>query len=123
MNDKTAQKLLEKVVKDYDKISDEFDLTREKDWEEFKEFLPFINNDTKLIDLGCGNGRFYNFIKDHKKIAYIGIDNNETLLKKAKNKFKEAKFTKGDLLKIPLRQRSRHNSCNRISSPHPFKKT
>lgn len=109
MNKETAKQLLRKVKEDYDKIADEFDKTRQHDWKEFELFLEYIKNRQKIADLGCGNGRFYNFIKNHKKINYIGIDNNEKLLRKCQIKYKNeklAKFIDGDLLKIPLKKSS-----------------
>ena len=111
MNKKTAKKLLKKVVEDYNSISNDFDRTRKSDWKEFELFLPYIKNNEKIADLGCGNGRFYSFIKKHKKVKYIGIDNSENLLKAAAENTKEHNdsqsekplFIKGDLLELPLK--------------------
>lgn len=109
MNKETAKQLLRKVKEDYYKIADKFDQTRQHDWKEFDLFLKYIKNGRKIADLGCGNGRFYNFIKKHRKIEYTGIDNNEKLLEKAQIRYKKdqsAKFIKGDLLKISLKKSS-----------------
>lgn len=102
MNEKTAKFLLKKVIKDYSNISDSFDKTRKHSWKEFETFLKYIKTGQRIVDLGCGNGRFYEFINKHKKIKYIGIDNATPLLKKAKKSFPEITFIKGDLLKIPI---------------------
>ena len=112
MNNKTAKQILKKVIKDYTKIAEEFDETRKKDCDEFDLFIKYIENGQKIADLGCGNGRFYKFIKKHRKIHYIGIDNNEKLLEHATKSRSEpslseanttsAKFIQGDILKIPL---------------------
>lgn len=101
MNEKTAQKILKKVAKDFNTISDEFDKTRKSDWKEFNSFLPYIKNGDFLVDVGCGNGRFYNFIKNHKKIKYLGIDNSKKLLDHASH-YEGAKFVKANMLKLPL---------------------
>jgi ubiquinone/menaquinone biosynthesis C-methylase UbiE len=106
MNEETAQKLLKKVLEDYNNISEDFDKTRKNSWEEFETFIPYIKPNQKLADLGCGNGRFYKFIKKHCQISYTGIDNNSPLLQKAQESYPEAKFIKGDLLKIPLKNDS-----------------
>lgn len=109
MNEKTAKQLLKKVREDYTKIADEFDQTRQHNWKEFEIFTKYIKDGQIIADLGCGNGRFYNFVKDQKKVKYIGIDNNKSLLKKARLKYendKLAKFIDGDLLKIPLKKSS-----------------
>lgn len=109
MNEKTAKQLLKKVREDYTKIADEFDQTRQHNWKEFEIFTKYIKDGQIIADLGCGNGRFYSFIKDQKKVKYIGIDNNKNLLKKARLKYendKLAKFIDGDLLKVPLKKSS-----------------
>ena len=63
MNKETAKKILKKVAKDYEAISEEFDKSRKTKWEEFELFTPYIKDGDFLVDLGCGNGRFYDFIK------------------------------------------------------------
>ncbi|MFH1284373.1 MAG: class I SAM-dependent methyltransferase [Candidatus Peregrinibacteria bacterium] len=102
MNEKTANELLKKVAEDYKKLSDEFDTTRKYDWKEFEFFLPYIKNNDFLVDLGCGNGRFFQFIHKHKKIKYLGIDNNPPFIKKAQKTYKNATFIEGDMLNIPV---------------------
>ena len=126
MKDSTARELLEKVKDDYDNIANEFDQTRQHDWKEFNLFLKYINDDDKIADLGCGNGRFYEFLRKNRKIReplkntgsqqnsqkllrYTGIDNNKKLLNMAKSKLKSdknAKFLEGDLLKTGLEKSS-----------------
>ncbi|MFA6305261.1 MAG: methyltransferase domain-containing protein [Candidatus Gracilibacteria bacterium] len=122
MREKTAISLLKKVVKDYAEIAEEFDRTRKNKWEEFDKFLKYIKNKNIVADIGCGNGRFYEFLKQHRETKYIGIDNNKKLLKKAK-KEENAKFIEGDLLKIPLKKES-VNVVLEIASLHhiPSKK-
>ncbi|MDA1060589.1 MAG: class I SAM-dependent methyltransferase [bacterium] len=100
MRDKTAKKLLKKIKKDYNTISEEFNQSRQSDWKEFKSFLKYIKDEDFIADLGCGNGRFYDFIKEHRKIKYIGIDNSKRLLEHARAK--KTKFIHGDLLNLPL---------------------
>ena len=84
MRETTAISLLKKVVKDYTEISEEFDKTRKNKWEEFDKFLKYIKDNNVVADVGCGNGRFYQFLKKHRKTKYIGIDNNKKLLEKTK---------------------------------------
>lgn len=100
MNEKTAKQLLEKVIDDYSQIAEEFDQTRKNDWEEFHGFLEYINDNQALLDLGCGNGRFYSYLKKYRKTKYTGIDNNKNLLEKAKERFGDI-FIEGDILSIP----------------------
>lgn len=106
MKPKTAQEILKKVVKDYEEISNEFDQTRQHSWSEFQSFLKYIKDGQKVLDLGCGNGRFYKFLEQNRKINYLGIDNNKKFIEIAKNHFPKAKFKIGDLLKLPIKNSS-----------------
>lgn len=109
MKEKIAKELMAKVIKDYDEIAEEFDNTRNHSWKEFEIFLKYIEKDMKIADLGCGNGRFYDFLQKKRKISYTGIDNSKELLSLAKRKFKNdttPKFLEGDLLKTNLKTNS-----------------
>lgn len=88
---------------DYTPIASEFSATRQHAWKEFELLLPYLKNRQHILDLGCGNGRLFKFLQKHKKINYLGVDNNEDLLKIAKKENPEAKFQKGDLAKIPVK--------------------
>lgn len=112
MDEKTVKTLLKKVVDDYDNIANEFDTTRKREWKEFEEFLPYIKDGQSIADIGCGNGRFYAFLKKsqthhgiNKKINYTGVDNSKKLLEIAKKEHK-TNFIYGDLLKIPLEDKT-----------------
>lgn len=101
MKQDTAKKLLKKVIEDYSKIADDFSQTRKWLWPEFDFFKKYIKEGDKILDVGCGNGRFYPFVKDIKNISYVGIDNNEALIKHAQKIYPSTKFLVGDLLHIP----------------------
>lgn len=119
MNKETAKNLMKKVIKDYSDISEDFHKTRKIDWKEFNLYIDYIKDNTNIADLGCGNGRFYNFIKkQHKKAHYIGIDNNEKLLEKAKETFGEKLFKLGDLTDIPLETNSIDVACSIAAFHH-----
>ncbi|NIA01922.1 MAG: methyltransferase domain-containing protein [Nitrospirae bacterium] len=102
MNEIVAKELLKKVVEDYDSIADSFDKTRKNQWKEFEIFLPYIKNGSNFADIGCGNGRFLKFLNKHKKVDYVGIDNSNKLLNKAKKENPDVKFLLGDMLDVPL---------------------
>src|SRR3990167_3816434 len=101
MKEAVAKQILAQTKRDYAKIADEFHQTRKSDWKEFHIFLNYIKDGDFIADLGCGNGRFYDFIKKYRKISYIGIDNNEKLLKHAQSE-RKVQFIHGDLLSLPL---------------------
>lgn len=97
--------VLNKVKTDYGLIAEEFSKTREKPWSEFSEFLKNLNpggeGKIKLLDVGCGNGRLYEFLKA-EPVNYTGIDNNRAFLKIAKQKYPDAKFRYADAVKLPF---------------------
>jgi len=46
-----------------------------------------LNKDTKLLDVGCGSGKFLNEVKNETKTAVYGIDISELAVKTAKNNY------------------------------------
>lgn len=87
----------------YEKIAREFDKTRRVLWDDFSIFSPYVKEGMSVLDVGCGNGRLYRYLKD-KKISYFGIDQNQYLVEQAKERYPEAVFIRGDitqLAKIP----------------------
>jgi len=102
MEKEYAEYLLKKTKEDYNLIADDFSSKRENTWEE-TEFLfdSYLSKEMRVLDLGCGNGRYYPVFKT-KKIDYSGIDNSERLISIAKEKYPEAKFQLGDAFNIPF---------------------
>lgn len=80
----------------YETVEFEFDGTRKKPWDGWYKLLPQVwqlSTASTILDLGCGNGRFGEFLLHYMDMAtYIGIDQNETLLKIAKNKIPSGQF-------------------------------
>lgn len=106
---KLSRDILHNVKKTYNLIGEEFSKTRQNIWGEFVIFEKLIAKNTKIADIGCGNGRFFKFIT--KKLPkYTGIDNSKTLIKEAKKQFSKHKlkprFLEGNILKIPLQTAS-----------------
>lgn len=102
MKEEYAKYIINKTREDYNLISEDFSRTREYMWEELKPFLdPYIKKGDKVLDLGCGNGRYYQYFKD-KETEYIGIDNSEKLIEIAKKKHLFADFRTGDALNLPF---------------------
>jgi len=127
MNKKIAEKIRHDVKEVYELIADEFDVTRKTEWPEFKDFLKYIGNKTKVLDLGCGNGRFYDLLKS-KKIDYLGIDNSSSMINRAKMNFPDAEFRLGDMVDLDLPNNSFDvvlsiASLHHIPSKHLRRKT
>ncbi len=106
MKENTAKRLLKKVHDDYLQIADDFSQTRKWLWPEFSFFKKYIKEGDTILDLGCGNGRFYPFVKDIKNISYTGIDNNEALIAHAQKIYSSTNFLVGDLLHIPFNRKA-----------------
>ena len=92
MDSKYAKKILDKTVLDYNSIADKYSRVREKDWPEFNFlFDKYLSPNDKVLDLGCGNARFYQSFKN-KGVDYLGIDVSSKLIEIAKNNYPEGKF-------------------------------
>ena len=89
--------LLNKTKSDYNLISEDFSRTRGKVWEEISFLFKDTKPKEKVLDLGCGNGRFYELLKN---TDYTGVDNSEKLIKIAKGKYPEANFKTEDALSL-----------------------
>lgn len=106
----TKINLLEDIKNSYNKISDNFNITRKYNWNEFndfkKYFLKIKNQKIKILDIGCGNGRLINFLNElNLNYEYFGIDNSVEQIKNAKKNFKDKKninFLEADILNIPF---------------------
>ncbi|MDP2910227.1 MAG: methyltransferase domain-containing protein [bacterium] len=102
MDKKYAEYLLDKTKNDYNLISEDFSRTRAKTWPEIKFlFDDYLTAGEKVLDLGCGNARFYDFFKE-KDIQYFGLDNSEKLIEIAQQKYPKADFRMGDALNLPF---------------------
>jgi len=100
MEKKYAEYLLNKTKEDYTLIADDFSRTRQRIWDEIRFlFDDYLIEGERVLDLGCGNGRFYELFRN---IDYIGVDNSERLIDLAKRKYPEGKFQVSDALRLPF---------------------
>lgn len=124
MKKEFAKKLLQKTAEDYEKIAEEFSVTRPFLWPELEGFVKYIKEGDRVLDLGCGNGRLYQLFenkstprlsseknkrakifkrpKGAESIEYIGVDRSAGLIKSAREKWKNinAKFLVSDILDL-----------------------
>jgi SAM-dependent methyltransferase len=96
-----AAKLLEENKHSYNRMSEEFSSSRARFWEELTFLGEHATPGMKVLDIGCGNGRFYDVIKERQTI-YTGLDNSRGLLDEAKKKHPGVNFTEGDATKLPF---------------------
>ena len=101
MRGHTATNILNENRESYDRMAKEFSGTREHFWEELTFLKEYANPDMRVLDIGCGNGRFYSVLKERNAV-YTGVDNSKGLLAEAKTKYPEANFVEGDATALPF---------------------
>lgn len=77
----------------YNSVAVNFDDSRQYFWQGWDKIPPLLNDftDIRVADIGCGNGRFGQFLLEkcsQIKLSYTGIDANQQLLDFAKNTLK-----------------------------------
>lgn len=109
-----VKKLLELVRNNYQNIAADFDVTRKKEiWPEIRVLAEKVKPGDKVLDLGCGNGRLLEALKE-KQINYLGIDNSSELISLAKNNYPEQKFIVGDILNLDDLEKAVDNNYDLI---------
>ncbi len=101
MDKSIANQILNKVRDDYNQIADDFSNTRVQIWPETVVLFDYIKKGGRVLDLGCGNGRFVNIIKE-KGGEYFGTDVSEKLIETAKKLYPNEKFQTIEPLKLPF---------------------
>jgi ubiquinone/menaquinone biosynthesis C-methylase UbiE len=102
-----SHRIVQQVKKTYSAIAEEFDATRKAPWPEFKAINSIIKKfkgHVKILDIGCGNGRLFHYLKG-QRISYVGIDNNRKMLSLAKQKIlnkDKAKFRLAEMTRLPF---------------------
>lgn len=104
MNHKTADQLNHINQQFYQTVFDSFDSTRQKPWMGWVQLLSHLwqlPQPLKVLDVGCGNGRFGSFLAQHiHEIQYTGVDNSADLLSAARKTFPQGKFQQLDLMNL-----------------------
>lgn len=101
MEQELAKIILEKTADDYNRIAAKYSQVREKNWKEMNFlFENYLQPKDRVLDLGCGNGRFYeNFVS--QDIEYWGTDFSEEILKIAQKNYPLGRFDLADALNLP----------------------
>ncbi|MBU4360657.1 class I SAM-dependent methyltransferase [Candidatus Parcubacteria bacterium] len=115
MNIQTAKQIINLTKESYNNIATSFSDSRNDNWPEVESLVkkyiknpdvksgsrPRVGIKIKILDLGCGNGRLIQLLKDYKNIFYTGLDNSEKLINKAeKYKSNQIKFILSDILNL-----------------------
>jgi len=106
MDTKKALQIIAENKKSYNAIASDFDITRQYAWPEFEFLKPYIKDRSRVLDIGCGNGRLYKYLNDELRktnCEYIGIDQSEELIKIAGKNYPKADFQVVDIFNLPFR--------------------
>ncbi len=89
--------LMNNLSAEYDKFASDFSATRNHTWPEFELIFSKIKKGDRVLDLGCGNGRFREFLGTDKvgNGNYFGLDISENLLAIARDKYDKDHFFRG----------------------------
>ena len=97
-----AKQLHKELSGAYDAIALDFSRTRSAWWEELKFVSSYVHEGDLVLDIGCGNGRLFEELRD-KKITYTGIDSSKKLIALAKeHNVESATFLQADALLLPF---------------------
>ena len=88
MNSKAFDEIIQLNKDFYEKIGEDFSKTRQSPWDGWAKTLDVVrkavnpSEKTKILDLGCGNGRLLKFLLDNKlnNFEYYGYDTDSFLL-------------------------------------------
>lgn len=102
MNANTRKVLLDLNKKFYIDTADDFSKSRGIPWAGWQRVIEYFKDlpfDPKaLIDLGCGNGRFIEYVrKYYPDLSATGVDSSKQLLKIAEEKNPNTEFLQKDL--------------------------
>lgn len=101
------------LKKSYQLIAQDFSDSRSYEWPEFKLFSSVIPEGAKILDLGCGNGRFLGFLLQQKKMVdYTGLDFCPDLLEIARKKYPTFTFLENDITDFHLSERFDRIVCS-----------
>lgn len=89
MNQVQAKKIISDMCRGYDQIAEHFAETREKVWSDVSLFLPYVQPQNLVLDIGCGSGRLYSFLQK-KDIRYLGADQSKNIIAIAKEQWADA---------------------------------
>jgi 2-polyprenyl-3-methyl-5-hydroxy-6-metoxy-1,4-benzoquinol methylase len=121
MKKNTQDKLLNIVRKNYAAIAGQYDQTRKKksneNWQELIDFCSRLKERDSVLDVGCGNGRLLNLVKN-KKVDYLGVDASTELITLAKQNYPGYDFQQGNILDLSVLKEKKFDYIFCIAALH-----
>lgn len=102
MNSDYAKNILRQTAKTYDNIAQSFSVTRQWRQKEIEDLIVSrIGANGRVLDIGCGNGRFCGLVQ---KIGakYTGLDSSKELIKIARGRCPGTNFEIGEATDMPF---------------------
>jgi len=90
MKKEIVDKILHDTQRGYDNIAEKFGQTRKYFWRDLYFTKDYVQDNSRVFDFGCGNGRLLEHLGD-KDINYIGVDISGRLLDQAQKTYKGEK--------------------------------
>ncbi len=78
--------ILNSVAETYDAIAESWDRLRRRPGKVWNILLPFITEGDRVLDVGCGSGRLFEFLAP-KHIQYTGVDGSSKLIEIARSRY------------------------------------
>ncbi|OII73936.1 Ymb4 methylase [Cryptosporidium ubiquitum] len=86
----------------YETMAEHFSHTRGIPWPKVKNFVSSFGPGSLLLDVGCGNGRFMDCVKD-SKVFFMGTDRCKSLLESARTRNPNLQVFVDNCMKLNIR--------------------
>lgn len=85
MDSQVVKRLLALNREFYGKFASEFSETRTSKRMELERITPFLRDDMRVLDVGCGNGRLAEWLEEKGyRLTYVGIDSASDVIEIAR---------------------------------------
>ncbi len=98
------QKIIDETRDGYNAVALQFTETRTKHWSDAELFAESIPYKGKVLDVGCGSGRFSPYVL-RASSQYVGIDMSDRIIEQARNQYAldGAEFVSAEMSEIPCK--------------------
>lgn len=118
MKKETIKQLNSIVSESYQKTASHFALTRDKKlWPKLSHYLELVKDNSSVLDIGCGNGRILNILKD-KKVDYLACDQSTNLIEIAKKNWPQYSFLLSALPNLDNLEKKKYDYIFVIAALH-----